>query len=58
MRYKELVLKKLEQLDHLINGLNSQLSRPTTREQIQQSVDTIKLKIEDVTGTVSLENEG
>lgn len=58
MRYKELVLKKLEQLDHLVNGLNSQLSRPVTREQLSQHVEVIKSKIEDVAGTVSLENEG
>lgn len=58
MRYKELVLKKLEQLDHLVNGLNSQLSRPVTREQLSLHVEAIKSKIEDVAGTVSLENEG
>lgn len=58
MRYKELVLKKLEQLNHLVTGLDSQLSRPTTREALLKHVEALKLKIEDVTSTVSLENEG
>lgn len=56
MRYKELVLKKLEQLEFTVNGLKGEVSRNTTRDKVLADLDKIKEKIVDLTGTVSLEN--
>lgn len=57
MRYKELTLRKIQQLEFLVTGLDSELSKATTKERLSEYVVRIKEKIEDLESTVSLENE-
>lgn len=57
MRYKELTLKKIQQLEFLVTGLDSELSKATTKDKLSGYITRIKEKIEDLESTVSLENE-
>lgn len=58
MRYKTLVSKKLEELSNTIVGLQSLLSRPTTREQIENQIEKSKSKIDEIQTLVNTEVEG
>lgn len=59
MRYKSLVLTKLEKLDNSIQNINSLLSQPNlTREQFDSWYNLIKDKIEEIKTLVNTEQEG
>lgn len=59
MRYKALVLKKLEAVENSINGIYSLLSKPdTTREQFEQWYSSIKEKLNEIETLVNTETEG
>ena len=58
MRYKTLVSRKLEELSNTILGLQSLLSRPTTREQIENQIEKTKSKIEEIQTLINTEEEG
>lgn len=56
MRYKDLVSKKLENLDNTINGINSLLSQPNlSREQFETWFRLVKSKIEEIQTLVNTE---
>jgi hypothetical protein len=58
MRYKSLVLKKLEAVENNINGLHSLLSRPDlTREQIEQWFLSVKEKLNEIETLINTEAE-
>lgn len=58
MRYKSLVLTKLEKLDNSIQNINSLLSQPNlTREQFDGWYNLIKDKIEEIKTLVNTEQE-
>lgn len=57
MRYKALVLKKLEEVDNIILGLQSLLSRPSTREQVENQIEKVKDKVEETKTLVNTEQE-
>lgn len=57
MRYKSLVLRKLDELDNIMVGLNSILSQNPTREQVENQVEKYKNKIEEVKTLVNSEQE-
>lgn len=59
MRYKQLVLKKLEAVENNINSLNSLLSRPDlSREHIEQWFLSVKEKLNDIETLINTESEG
>lgn len=58
MRYKELVSRKLEELNNIMLGLNSLLSQNPTREQIQNQIEKHKSKVEEIQTLVNSEQEG
>lgn len=58
MRYKELVSRKLEELNNIMLGLNSLLSQNPTREQIQNQIEKHKSKVEEIQTLINSEQEG
>ena len=58
MRYKSLVLRKLEELSSIINGLSSLLSQNPTREQLQNQIEKHKDKLEEIQTLINSEQEG
>ena len=58
MRYKQLVTRKLEELDSIILGLKSLLSQNPTREQVENQFERSKSKIEEIQTLVNVEQEG
>lgn len=58
MRYKDLVSKKLENLDNTIGGITSLLSQPNlSREQFQAWYDLVKSKIEEIQTLINTERQ-
>ena len=58
MRYKELVSKKLENLDNTISGITSLLSQPNpSRQQFEAWYDLVKSKIEEIQTLVNTEQQ-
>ena len=58
MRYKEIVLKKLEALSNSINGINSLLSQPNlTRQEFETWHELIKEKIAEIQTLINAEQE-
>lgn len=56
MRYKDLVSKKLEDLNNSITGINSLLSQPNlSREQFEHWFSLVKGKIEEIQTLVNTE---
>lgn len=56
MRYKELVLRKLEELDNIQLGLQSLLARPNvTRQDIENQIEKHKNKVEEIKTLVNSE---
>ena len=59
MRYKSLVLTKVEKLDNSIGNINSLLSQPNlSREQFENWFNAIKERIAEITTLVNTEQEG
>ena len=58
MRYKAIVLKKLEALQNSINGISSLLSQPNvSREQFENWHTMIKEKISEIETLINTEHE-
>ena len=58
MRYKDLVSKKLENLDNAISGITSLLSQPSlSREQFEVWYNLVKGKIEEIQTLVNTEQQ-
>jgi hypothetical protein len=57
MRYKSLVLRKLDELDNIIVGLNSILSQNPTREQVENQIEKHKNKVDELKTLVNSEQE-
>jgi hypothetical protein len=58
MRYKQLVSKKLDELNNIVIGLNSLLSQNPTREQVQNQIEKHKDKVEEIQTLINSEQEG
>ena len=58
MRYKQLVSKKLDELNNIMLGLNSLLSQNPTREKLQNQIEKHKNKVEEIQTLVNSEQEG
>lgn len=58
MLYKSLVLRKLEELEYIVIGLNSLLSRNPSREQVENQIEKHRVKLEEIKTLVAAEQEG
>lgn len=57
MRYKQIVSKKLDELDNVILGLKSLLSGNPSREQVENQFTKSKDKIEEIQTLINAEHE-
>jgi hypothetical protein len=58
MRYKELVLKKLESLTNAVNGIQSLLSQPSlSQQQVDEWRAFINTKVEEITTLINREQD-
>mgnify|MGYP007071600878 CR=1 FL=1 len=58
MRYKSLVLKKLEALENSINGIKSLLSQPgLTMEQVDSWHERVREKVAEIQTLINVEQE-
>lgn len=57
MRQKELVAKKLQELKNFTIGLQSLLSTARSREELQNQIDRINAKIQEIEVLVNRENQ-
>jgi hypothetical protein len=58
MKYKELILTKLEALNNSINGIESLLSRPNlTKQDFDRWHSLVKSKLEEITTLVNSEQQ-
>ena len=58
MRYKSLVLKKLEALENSINGIKSLLSQPgLTMEQVDLWHERVREKVAEIQTLINVEQE-
>ena len=58
MRYKDLSVNKLEQLENMLNGFNSALTNPaTTLMEAKDMIMAIKEKIEEVKSLINSDNQ-
>lgn len=55
MRYKNIVLDKLNQTDAIASRINFQVSRNVPQDQILESVEILKDEIEKVREMISIE---
>ena len=57
MRYKNNVLDKLNQTDSLVNRLTVQLNRNVNRDEVMETLTTIKEQIESTREIISIESD-
>lgn len=58
MRYRDLISKKLENLDNTVSGISSLLSQPNlSREQFENWFKLVKSKIEEIQTLVNTEHQ-
>ena len=58
MRYKDLSINKLEQLEKMLNGFNSALTNPaTTLMEAKDMIVAIKEKIEEVKSLINSDKQ-
>jgi hypothetical protein len=58
MRYKDLSISKLEQLENMLNGFNSALTNPaTTLMEAKDMIVAIKEKIEEVKSLINSDKQ-
>ena len=58
MRYKNLSINKLEQLENMLNGFNSALTNPaTTLMEAKDMIVEMKEKIEEVKSLINSDNQ-
>jgi len=57
MRYKTLVLQKLEQADAIVNRLQFETNRGYTQDQLEVSIEQLKLQLEEIRSMVSIEHD-
>lgn len=58
MRYKDLSIMKLEQLENMLNGFNSALANPaTTLMEAKDMIVDMKDKIEEIKSLINSDNQ-
>lgn len=57
MRQKELVTKKLQELKNFSIGLQSLLSTARSREELEQQLERINAKIQEIEVLINRENQ-
>lgn len=57
MRQKQLVLKKLQEIQILLNGEKALISTARSREELLQQIEKIEVKLHETEVLINRENE-
>ncbi len=57
MKYKQLILKKIFELNNLINGQKALVSTARSREEIQAQLERVESKLKEIEVLINSENE-
>lgn len=57
MRYKQLVTKKLDELNNLIKGQESMISQLRPPQELKAHLERMQFKIQEIQTLVNTENE-
>lgn len=57
MRQKQIVLRRIYELQNLINGQKALISTNRTREELNQQLERIEAKLHEIEVLVNRENE-
>ena len=57
MRQKQLVLKKLQEIQILLNGEKALISTARSREELLQQIERIEVKLHETEVLINRENE-
>lgn len=58
MRYKDLTIRKLEQLENQLNGLKASFANPKlTIQDIQEHIDKTKERVEEIKTLVNADQQ-
>jgi hypothetical protein len=57
MKYKQLILRKIFELNNLINSQRSLVSTARSQEELYNQLDRVKSKLEEIEVLINSENE-
>lgn len=57
MKYKELILRKIFELNNLINGQKALVSTATSRGEIQAHLEKLESKLHEIEVLINSENQ-
>jgi hypothetical protein len=57
MKYKQLILRKIFELNNLINGQKALLSTARSREEIQAQLERVESKLHEIEVLINSESE-
>lgn len=57
MKYKQLILKKIFELNNLINGQKALISTARSREEIQAQLEKVESKLKEIEILINSEQE-
>ena len=57
MKYKQLILRKIFELNNLINSQRSLVSTARSQEELHNQLDKVKSKLEEIEVLINSENE-
>lgn len=57
MKYKQLILRKIFELNNLINGQKALLSTARSREEIQAQLERVESKLQEIEVLINSESE-
>ncbi len=57
MKYKQLILKKIFELNNLINGQKALVSTARSREEIQAQLERVESKLKEIEVLINSEHE-
>ena len=57
MRYKDQALNKVNQLNNIARTLDFQVSRLESQESVLQTIQDLKVKIEELQDVISIEHD-
>lgn len=57
MKYKQLILRKIFELNNLINGQKALVSTARSREEIQAQLERVESKLQEIEVLINSESE-
>lgn len=57
MKYKQLILRKIFELNNLINGQKALISTARSREEVQTQLERVESKLQEIEVLINSESE-